>query len=77
MLIIEPELGYDAVCSKLPPPGEKFFGGRIRLEISHCHQVRITQITSCSILPQPKSIRYSLRNSSKLPVLKTNIDQPV
>ena len=44
----EPELGYDAACSKHHLE-KLLFGGRVCLGNFHYHQVRITQITSYTV----------------------------
>ena len=73
MRIIEPKLCYDAACSKHHLEKTSF-----RRE--YLSRKFFTAIKSAShklhhVLPQPKSTRYSLRNSSKLPVPKTNTNR--
>ena len=73
MKIIEPELSYDVACSK-----HHIDNTSVRRE--NLPKKFFTSINSPShklhdLLPQPKSNRYSLRNSSKLPVPKTNTNR--
>ena len=73
MRIIEPELSYEAACSKHHL--EKTSFRRENLSRKFFTAIKSASHKLHHILPQPKSTRYSLRNSSKLSVPKTNTNR--
>ena len=73
MKIIEPELGYDAACSKHHL--DKTIVRRENLSKKFFTSINSASHRLHHLLPQPKSKRYSFRNSPKLPVPKTNTNR--
>ena len=73
MKIIEPKLGYDAACSKYHL--DNTFVRRENLSKKFFTCINSPSHKLHHLLPQPKSNRYCLRNSSKLPVPKTKTNR--
>ena len=71
--IIEPELGYDAACSKHHL--DNTFVRRENLSKKFFTCINSPSHKLHHLLSQPKSNQYSLRNSSKLPVSKTKTNR--
>ena len=73
MKIIELELGYDAASSKHHLDKTSVRRENLSKKFFAC--INPTSHKLHHLLPQPKSNRYSLRNSTKLPVPKTNTNR--
>ena len=73
MRIIDPSLCYDATCNKHHL--DKTSDRRENLSMRFFSAIKSVSHKLHNLLPKPKITRYSLRNSSKLPLPKTKTNR--